>query len=177
MFKEINILKVFFEEPEREFHLRELARIMKKNPVTVKKNLLEFVKSRVILKKKERGLELYSSNSENFSYKELKRTYNRNRLVESGLLDFLKRKFKLPVIVLFGSYERGEDNKQGDIDIFILSEIDEHVKLDDYGKKLRREIQLHIMSKSKFEKFKKEKPDLINSILNGSVLNGFLEVL
>ena len=29
MFKEINNLRIFFEEPEKEFHLRGIARILK----------------------------------------------------------------------------------------------------------------------------------------------------
>lgn len=177
MFKEINRLKLFFEEPEREFHLRELARLLKKNPVTVKKYLLDFVKEKILLVKKQRGLELYSSNTENLLYKEFKKTYNKIRLIESGLLEYLDEHFNYPTIVLFGSYERGEDNKKGDIDIFIMSEIKKYPNLNSFNKKFNREIQIHLMGKRELEKNKKTNPELINSIINGSILRGFLEVL
>jgi len=177
MFKELTILRIFFEEPNSEFHLRQLARLLKKNPVTVKNYLKEHVLSGAIGCKKERGLELYSANAENFYFKEYKRVYNKFRLIESGLLDFLKKEFSLPTIILFGSYERGEDNKNSDIDIFILSETKRQVSLEEYEAALKRTIQVHFMSRKEFKNLKKSNPGLINSIINGSVLNGFIEVL
>ena len=177
MFKEINNLKLFFEEPNREFHLREFARIVKKNPITVKHYLQEFVKLGLLVCKKERGLELYSSNAENFYYKEYKKIYNRFKIIESGLSDLLKKEFNLPILILFGSYEKGEDTKNSDVDIFILSEIKKKINLEKYEKKLNRPIQLHLMNRKEFNNIKKINPDLINSIINGSVINGFIEVL
>ncbi|MFH0836965.1 MAG: nucleotidyltransferase domain-containing protein [Candidatus Aenigmatarchaeota archaeon] len=177
MFNELDKLRLFFEEPAREFHLRELSRITKKNPVTVKTHLKSFVKTSVIKRKKERNLELYSANTENLYYKEYKRIYNKAKLFESGLIDFLKEEFSLPVIIIFGSYEKGEDNQNSDIDIFILTEVKKKLDIDDYEKKLNRSIQFHIMNKKEFETIKKKNPDLINNVINGSVIYGFFEVL
>lgn len=177
MFKELNSLMIFFEEPEREFHLREISRLVKKNPVTVKKNLEEFIKKNILSRKKERGLELYSSNTEDKNYKELKKTYNKFRIFESGLIDFLNDKFNLPVIILFGSFEKGEDNKNSDVDIFILSEVKENFNLARFEKKINRKIQIHLMNQNQFNKNKRDNSGLINSILNGNVLAGYLEVL
>ncbi len=177
MFKELNNIKVFFEEPDKEFHLREFARLLKKNPVTVKNYLQEFTKIGVLSCKKERRLEIYSSNTENFYYKEYKKIYNRLKIIESGLIDLLKKEFNLPVIILFGSYAKGEDNKNSDIDIFILSEIKKKINLDNYEKKINRSVQLHIMNMKEFQTLKNKNPDLINSILNGYIMHGFIEVL
>ena len=91
MFKELNAIKIFFEEPERQFHLREISRILKKNPVTIKKHLSEFVKKGILSREKQRGLELYSSNTEEHQYKELKKIYNKNKLFNSGLIEFLNK--------------------------------------------------------------------------------------
>ena len=177
MFKELNYLKIFFDEPEKEFHLREIGRIVKKNPVTVKKYLSKFVDCQVLLCRKERGFDIYSSNVEGFYYKELKRFYNRLNVIGCGLLDFLKEEFNFPVIVLFGSYNTGGDGKFGDIDIFVLSEVKKELGLDLYEKRLHKTIQLHVMNEKKFRQIKINNPDLANSILNGSILSGFLEIL
>lgn len=177
MFTELNNLKIFFEEPAKEFHLRQLARLLRKNPVTVKKYLKDAVKLNILKCKKERKLELYSSNIENFYYKEYKRIYNRFKIIESGLLELLKKEFNLPLIILFGSYERGEDNRNSDVDIFIMSELKKEISFEKYEDRINRSIQLHIMDRNEFEKAKKNNPDLINSIINGSVLYGFIEVL
>jgi predicted nucleotidyltransferase len=177
MFKELNDLRFFFEEPNRVFHLRELGRLQGKNPVTIKKHLQAFVKEGILSCRKERGLEIYSSNSENFLYKEHKRVYNRFKLIESGFLEHLNKELNLPLIIVFGSYEKGEDNKNSDADIFVLSESRKKIALESYEKKINRTIQLHIMSRKEFEKAKKENGDLINSIINGSVMSGFIEVI
>jgi len=177
MFKELNNIKLFFEEPNKEFHLREFGRLLKKNPVTVKNYLQEFAKIGVLSCKKERGLEIYSSNTENFYYKEYKKIYNWFKIIESELIYLLKKEFNLPVIILFGSYAKGEDNKNSDVDIFILSEIKKKINLDNYEKKINRPIQLHLMNMKEFQTFKNKNPDLINSILNGYIMNGFIEVL
>lgn len=176
MFKELNNLKIFFEEPEREFHLREIARLTKKNPVTVKKHLEIAVKNKILLRKKERGLELYSTNSENKAYKNSKKIYNELKLKQSGLLQFLEEEFNFPTIILFGSYQRAEDNVNSDIDIFILTEIKKRLNLTKFEKNLNRKIQLHIMNQKQFNQNKKNNPELINTIINGNVLLGFLEI-
>ncbi len=177
MFKEINNISIFLESPEKEFHLRELSRLIKKNPVTIKKNLSEFVKKDVLSCKKERGLELYSSNTENFYYKEIKKVYNKFKIIESGLLTFLNEEFSLPIIILFGSYEMGEDNNLSDVDIFLLTESKKKVNLAEYEKKINRKIQLHMMNREEFNKSKKENPELVNSIINGTKISGFIEVI
>ena len=177
MVNKINTIRIFLEDVNGEFHLREIARMMKKSPATVKKYLAESVKEGIVLKKKERGFEIYKANTESNKYKELKKIYNKNKIIESGLLKFLVQKFNIPVIIVFGSYARGEDNKNSDIDFFILSEIKTNVTLDKYEKLLKRRIQVHNFNKKQFNELKKKNPELINSIINGIVLNGFLEVL
>ncbi len=44
MFKELNVLGVFFNSPTKEFNVREAARILKKNPATISKQLKELAK-------------------------------------------------------------------------------------------------------------------------------------
>jgi predicted nucleotidyltransferase len=177
MFKEINDIKCFFDSPSREFHLRELARLMKRNPVTIKKHMKDFVKSGVIQCKKERNLEIYRSNSENFLYKEYKKIYNRLNIIDSGIIEFLEKELTMPTVVVFGSFAHGEDNENSDIDIFIISEIKTPISLDTFEKRLGKSIQTHIFSRKEWKLLKKTNPDLVNSIINGSIFCGFLEVL
>ena len=72
-------------------------------------------------------------------------------------------------IVLFGSFQKGEDIEQSDIDLFIESP---KLKIDlkKFEKKMKRKIELHF--KENFSKYPKE---LKNNIINGTVLFGFLE--
>ena len=73
------------------------------------------------------------------------------------------------VIILFGSYCRGEDIEESDIDIFIESKKQE-INLDRFERALKRKIEIHF--NDNFNNYPKE---LKNNILNGCVLYGYLE--
>ncbi len=176
MLKEFERLKIFFEEPNKEFHLREIARIIKKSPVTVKKYLADFAEKGILSKEKIRGFEIYKANLENKNYKELKKAYNKEKITESGLIEALEKKFNLPTTIIFGSYAKGEDNQNSDIDVFILSETKAEIKLEKYEKLLKKRVQLHIFNKKQFNELKKKNNALFNNIINGTKLAGFIEV-
>jgi len=64
MFKELNTIKLFFEEPIREFNVREVARILKISPATASKELKKFSEVGLVKERKERVLKLYKANLE-----------------------------------------------------------------------------------------------------------------
>ena len=95
--------------------------------------------------------------------------YNLSSLLESGLIKFIEEKFMPKSIILFGSYRRGEDIENSDIDIFVECK-EKKLNLDKFERKLNRNIQLHF--KENFNLYPKE---LKNNIMNGIVVGGFLE--
>ena len=71
-------------------------------------------------------------------------------------------------IILFGSYSKGEDIENSDIDIAIISEkYEKSLNLNKYSKSLGKEISIHI-----YEDMNKETK---KSVLNGIILRGFIE--
>ncbi|MBN1156157.1 hypothetical protein JXA85_00940, partial [Candidatus Woesearchaeota archaeon] len=54
MFNNLNIIRRFFEEPTREFNVREIARLMDISPATASKNLKELAKEKILKERKER---------------------------------------------------------------------------------------------------------------------------
>ena len=72
-------------------------------------------------------------------------------------------------MILFGSYARGEDLENSDIDIFLECKKEE-INLSNFENHLNRKIQLHF--KDNFKNYPKE---LKNNIVNGIVLDGYLE--
>jgi len=121
MFEKENIVKLFFDEPQREFHLREIARIVKVSSSTAKKYLDYFEKEKVILSKRERNLRIFIANTESRKFKQLKINYNILKIIDFGVLDFLEKELNFPTIILFGSQARGENGKNSDMDLFILT--------------------------------------------------------
>ena len=171
MFKELNMLNLFFDEPTREFNAREIARLTKIAPATASKKLKELENQSILKHRKERVLDLYKANLESDSYKDLKLYYTIRKLRESTLIESLREFYLKPAIILFGSCSRGMDTETSDIDIAIISEkTKEFPSIKEYNKKLKRELQLFAVKNLK--ELKNE--HLISNVLNGIVLEGEL---
>jgi len=168
MFKELNILKIFFESPTKEFNVREAARILNIAPATASSQLKSFAKNGFILERKERNLILYKANLENSEYIEAKKYYNMLKIRESGIIEELDRFYIKPTIILFGSASEGLDIENSDIDLVIISENTKLMNVEKFEKKLNREVQMFAVKNIK----DLGNPHLINNIINGTVLQG-----
>jgi len=176
MERKLTLLKPFFEDPNRKYSIRELSRILKINHTTVRQNLNKLVKEGFLSFKKE-GLYSFYKTILNKKTLNLKLYYNLEKLRESGLIEDLEKKYDLPVIVLFGSYSSATDDITSDIDLCLISNIEKEFSTEKYEKVLNRKVSIHKFNKKSWEKTKKLNPDLVNSICNGIVLSGELEVL
>ncbi|MBS3071883.1 nucleotidyltransferase domain-containing protein [Candidatus Pacearchaeota archaeon] len=172
MFKELNIIRIFFEEPNREFNVREVARILKIAPATASSQLKELARERLLKEKKERNLIIYKANLDDERYKDLKVYYNIRKIKDSGLIEELNKFYVKPTIILFGSASFGLDTEDSDIDLVILSEKTKELsKKEEYEKVIKRRLQLFVI-----KNIKELKNDhLINNVLNGIVIQGELK--
>ena len=167
----------FIEDPNGWFHIREIAKLAGLSPTTATSYLEDFRKRGILLRKKERNNVLYKANSESYNYKDLKLYYNIKKFRDSGLINFLNEEFNYPkAIILFGSFRKAENTKESDVDLFILSPIKKEASLENFEKKLKHKIQLFVYSREEFDNLKKKNKELLNNILNGISLDGFLEV-
>lgn len=169
MFKELNILKLFFERPTKEFNVREVARLLRVSPATASKELKKMASYDVLKERKERLFRFYKANLENDYYKDLKVFYNLRKIKESGLIKDLNRFYLKPTIILFGSSVSGLDTETSDFDLVILSEKKkEFPDADKFEKKLKRKLQIFVVRNIRDLSNK----HLINNVLNGIVLQG-----
>jgi predicted nucleotidyltransferase len=169
MLKELNTLEPFFKEPEREFNVREFARITKISPATASKKLKELFKEKLLTERKDRGFTFYKAYLESTNYRNLKIFYNKQIIYESKIIEELNNFYLKPTIILFGSFSTGLDTETSDIDLVIISENKKQFpKLKYFEKKLKREIQIFAIKN--FKELKNG--DLINSVLNGNVIQG-----
>ena len=140
---------------------------------SVKKNIKEIVKLGLIIesveKKGGRKFPIYKANIDNKTFKKYKIIFNISSILESNLADFIEEKVAPKSIVLFGSYPRGEDIEDSDIDLFVECR-NEKLNLNGFEKKLCRKIELHFN-----ENFTSCSKELKNNIINGIVISGFLE--
>ena len=171
-----NIINLFMEDSYREFSLRETARLSKLNPMTASKYLNMMVSNGIIRKRSDRNYILFSADTESEAFRDKKRSYNISKIRSSGLIGFLEKELHPEAIILFGSFSKAENHKESDIDMFVISESKKKPNLSGFERKLDSEIQLFIHSRKEFEELKNTSKELINNVLNGTIISGFLEV-
>ena len=163
------ILQLFFDFPTKHFQLREICRILKLGMPSVRNHVKKLEKQGFIKKEKKGVYESYVS-TKNDAFKIYKRNDILIRIHESGLVDFLADTFVPDSITLFGSASRGEDIESSDIDLFLMAK-EKKIDLKKFEDKLKRKITLH------FESNVSEIPkELLNNIINGIVIYGYLQV-
>lgn len=164
---------MFFIQPTREHYLLDISRKIGISHTSVKRNLVRLVKTGLINEEIEkrggRKFPVYKGNIENKLFRWYKRAYNIISIFESAIIEFLEEKLTPKVIVLFGSYGRGEDTETSDIDLYVECRKEE-ADLGKFEKKLGRKIELHFN-----ENFTTYPKELKNNIINGLPLAGFLE--
>jgi predicted nucleotidyltransferase len=165
--------EIFFINPSKEYYLMDISRTIGLAHTSVKKSLKELIKLEIIkesIKKRgKRKFPFYKANLDEEIFKRHKIVYNISSILNSGLINFIEEKLSPKSVVLFGSYQRGEDIESSDIDLFVECK-EEQLNIGIFEKKLKRKIQLHF--RENFISYPKE---LKNNIINGIVLKGFLE--
>src|SRR3989344_2555725 len=171
-----NILAQLLEKPTTRFQLRELARLTKLSTTAVKYAIKNLLKENIIKTEKEKKYLFYKANWDAQEYKWTKKFYNIQKILESGLLNYLDQELNYPeAIVLFGSAAKGEDAERSDIDLFVFSANKKELDLKMFERKLGKPIILQLFNKTELEIAKKKNKELINNIINGIMLKGYLE--
>ncbi len=168
------VANLFFTEPTFSHYLKEISTRCNLAHTSTKQHLNTLQKKQLITEQKEkkgkRYFPIYKANTSFKTFKFYKKINNLCTLEESGLITFLKDTFQPNVIILFGSYARGDDTEQSDIDIYLQATKDNTLNLKPFEKKLHRKIELHW--NKNFQEYPKE---LKNNISNGIIIEGYLE--
>jgi predicted nucleotidyltransferase len=164
------VLEVFFENPDKKYHLRELARMTKISPAGLLK-IIAKLKRRGLLEIEDGKVMKQISSSRNEKFLHFKRAWNLFSVYDSGLVSFLQQKYEEPeAIVLFGSYAKGEDISTSDIDMAIVTKKSLKTDLKIFETYLKKRINLHEIKLEDVEK------SFINTLANGIVVYGYLQV-
>ena len=164
------IMELFFEEPSRNFQIREISRLAKIAVTSVKNYLLELQKDKLVNIDKKTLYFSYVANQQNRLFKIYKQQFIIIKFYSSGLIDYLEDELHPKCIILFGSIRKGDYNKDSDIDIFIQSN-EKILNLIKFEKILKHKINLFFE-----EDINKLSNELFNNITNGIKLSGYLKL-
>ena len=166
------ISEYFFVNPNAKLRVREIERTLKLSLPSVIRYCKELEKESILTAVKTGNVNFYTANRSSEKYLLEKKLCNIKKIYESGLIEYLKQELSNPAIVLFGSFAKGEDTEESDIDLYIETPSKRKVIFEKFEKLLKRRIQV-FQHKNLNEL---SNPHLANNIINGFLLNGFVEV-
>lgn len=162
----------FFINPTAKLRVREIEKVLKLPLPSVIRYCKELQKEGILTIIQTGSVVFYTGDRGNSIFLLEKKLFNIKSIYDSGLIEFLKIELSNPVIILFGSYSRGEDLENSDIDLYLETPSKKEVHLEKFERILKRKIQVF-----KHKKIKEIKNlNLSNNIINGITLNNYIEV-
>ena len=167
---EREVLQYFIRDSDKDIHVRGLSDELDISYSTVRRVLKDLEEKGLLERDKKSKMTFYSPTGEKF--REVKKLVNLENLESSGLIQHLEKELRPEAVVLFGSYLQGRDDEESDIDLAVVGGRKKELDLTDFEKELGREIQTILV-----ENLEDESREFRNTLANGFVLQGYLEVV
>ena len=114
------VAEIFFKEPTKLHFIHSISKKIKLAPTSVKNHVISLQEQGIIEKVKSDPFSGYKAKRENPEFIFNKKISNLIQIQSSGIVEALNQNYPKSII-LFGSYNRGEDIESSDIDLFIDS--------------------------------------------------------
>tara|TARA_Y100000310_G_C20575184_1_gene760054 strand:- start:372 stop:905 length:534 start_codon:yes stop_codon:yes gene_type:complete len=166
------IKEYFFENPTSKLRVRQIEKKLKLPLPSIIRYCKELKEESILTTLETENVIFYTADKTNKAFLLEKKLFNIKKVYTSDIIDHLKKELNNPIIILFGSYAKGEDIEESDIDLYIETPSQKKIILDKYEKYLNRKI--HILKHKNINEIKNK--NLANNILNGITLNKYIEV-
>ena len=137
-----DIRDYFFINPTIKLRVREIERKLKLPLPSVIRYCKELKDAKILKKEKFAGIFTYSADCASKEFLIKKKLYHIWQFFSSGLVDYIIKEYYNPVITVFGSYAKGEDIENSDVDLYIETAKKHIFKLGNFEKILNRKIQV-----------------------------------
>jgi predicted transcriptional regulator with HTH domain len=159
-----DIMSLLFNSPEEKFYVREIARLVRRNPSGVKKELDKLEQMGLVSSEKEGNLKYFKVNKDSSLFPELKGLIAKSLGLPGALKSVLKAS-EAKTAFIYGPYI--EDANFPSLDLFIVSDSNHLGKnLRDVEKRFGREIHYTVMGGSEYKTKKKTRDRRLRKLLN-----------
>ena len=117
------LLMLLLFNQKRDYHLRELARLVQTSPIHVAREMENLATLNLVKKTKKANLSIYSINPSCVFLSELKAIFLKTEYIGNIVRKYLKGKAQYALI--YGSLAQGTETPASDVDLFVVSEMQE----------------------------------------------------
>jgi predicted transcriptional regulator with HTH domain len=160
-----DVLSLLLSSPDEQFYVREIAKLLRKNPSGVKRELDNLEKLGIVYSEKVANLKYFQANTESPLYPELKNLITKS-LGLPGALKTILRSVGVKAAFIYGPY--AEDKDVDKVNIMLIgpeTSVDREFK--DLKKKFGYTIDWIEMDEDEYKRKRKKKDSSLMRILSG----------
>lgn len=168
----VKLLSEILLNSDREYHIRELSRIIDISPIYVQKELKSLQSLGLLTSRKQGNMVLYTLDKRSTISDDLKRIFLKTEVVGTEILKSLD-KVKIQYALIYGSFAKGVETTKSDIDLLVIGDLDEDVLLKSVSKaegKVGREISYVLWTPKEFAQKARQRIPLLLEILKTDVV-------
>ena len=160
------IINLLADYPNQQFFTKEMSSKLNISLGGAHNSLKELTKNKIIIMEQKGNMKFFQINFQNSLVKQFRVTFITEKLSE--IIKKIKNYSKK--IILFGSASRGEQDKESDVDLFILTNDSRKVKemLNKCNKKML--INFIIKSPNEWSEIEIKEPEFYNEVKGGIIL-------
>lgn len=166
----LRLLSFFFLAPENEFYVKELARSVKASPGSVSVMCRKLAGSRILESNKKGNAIFYSLDNASPFVRRLKSAWFLEKLLAFRTV---WENSDIQSVALYGSYASGEFVSKSDIDVLVLTNLDD-AKVRDMlrrvGDGLRAEVSLTVVPVSRWRKLARERDRFYVEVISNHIV-------
>ena len=123
------IKEYFFVNPTVKVRVRQIERELKIPLPSAIRYVKELEKEGILKNEKIAEIVLFSADRTSSAFLLEKRLFNIKSIYLSGVIEHLVNEYSNPIILVFGSYAKGEDIEDSDIDLYIQTSSKKNITL------------------------------------------------
>ena len=168
--KQILILAILSENPQKEYYLHELGRLVGKKPGVFQIGINSLEKHGWVTSRKQGTLRLFKINEQHPLYKEIKSFVRKTVGVEAQLKEVLVSIEGIEKALIYGSYAKDSMRPDSDVDVLVVvnkTQAEDNLVsgLSRVEKAIGREINYKLYTEKDFKQKRKDKDPFLTEVL------------
>lgn len=158
----------FYTHTDESFFVRQLANILNEDSTNLSRELSNLEKISILSSERKGNLKLFKANLQCPFYMEMKGLVQKTVGIFGETKSAIKTLSGIEYAFIFGSYAKGEENAQSDIDLIVVGDVDIDSldeRMTDLEKKLGRSINYLTFDKREFNLKRKKRDGFIMEVL------------
>jgi hypothetical protein len=160
-----DVLSLLLNSPDEQFYIREVAKLLRKNPSGIKRELDNLEKMGIVTSEKIVNLKYFQANQDSPLFSELKNLVTKS-LGLPGALKAVIRASGAKAAFIYGPYAEGDD--EAAVDLFVIGASTSIAKeLKNLQKRFGQVIQCKLMEEDEYRRKKKKGDASLKKFLAG----------